>query len=215
MKNREKTETMRLVLDHYGLAMPLSPEIQKRMAKDYNHIYNKVVKRTSQMTAFMAVMTWIFFMLKKIGIPVYVAKVAASAVLVVSIGTGSYVAVNKIVRKPAVPTTKYTVMIRPFVSRSLDKKAGFACAESLRRSLDEKYGQGFSQLASGPGIGETRWTVFGTVEKIKSSTFMIMKLIDSRTSRTVFMAEEKCASPDQCNSAAARMAKKFPSLRNK
>jgi len=211
MKNRVKTGTMRLVLDRYGLSMPLSPETRERMSDDYRNIYDKIMKKTPGVTVFTAVTAWMFFLLKKTGIPVSIAKFATAAVLAVSIGAGIYVSRNKPVplTAPDVPEVKYTVMIRPFSSRSLDQKAGIACAEFLRQSLDDKYGKGYSRISSGTGMGDSQWTVFGTVETVKDSTVMIMKVIDAQTSRTVFMAEEKCGAPDQCGSAAARMAEKF------
>ena len=215
MKNREKTGSMSLLFDHYGLSTPLTPEARQRMEKDYDKIYDKVIKKASGTTLFTAVMTWMFFMLKKAGIPVSIAKFATAAVLVSSVGAGMYVSLNKpgVIPIPAVSAAKYTVMIRPFASRSLDEKAGIACADSLRESLDNKYGKGFSKLATGAGMGDTKWTVFGTVETVKGSAVMIVKVIDAKTSRTVFMAEEKCDAPDKCGPAAARMAGKFSFLK--
>lgn len=211
MKNRDNRESMRMIADHYGLSAPLSPEVRERMAGDYGRIYNEIMKKTSGTALFTSVVVWIFFLLKKSGIPVSAAKFAAASLIIASAGTGVYISMHKpdIVMEPPVPAVKYTVMIRPFASSSLDQKAGAAIADSLRDAIDKKYGDGFSKLAAGTGMGDTRWTVFGTVEYVKSSTVIIIKVVDAETSRTVFMSEEKCAAPDQCRAAAARLAGKF------
>lgn len=206
-----------MIADRYGLSTPLSPEARDRMAADYSRMYNEIMKKTAGTAFFTAVAAWIFFLLKKGGIPVTMAKFAAASLLVVSAGTGVYLSMNKpeMATKPVVPAVKYTVMIRPFVSSSLDQKAGAAVADSLRQAIDNKYGEGFAKIAAGTGMGDTRWTVFGTVESVKGTTVVIIKVVDAGTSRTVFMSEEKCAAQDQCGAAAARLAGKLPFKKRK
>ena len=215
MSKREKNGSLGGLLGRYGLDAPLSPEIRARMAGDYDLVYRKISEKTVRPALIAALAAWIFFLVKKAGIPVPLAKMTAAAAVTASVCAGAYLAMNAPMSPSPAQKIAQTVTIRPFVSRSLDAKAGVACAEALRQALDDTYGRGFSRLASGPGMGNSRWAVFGAVEKSAGSAVMIVKIVDARTSRTVFMTEEKCAAQGDCDSAAGRVVKKFAGWKGK
>ncbi|HOO72572.1 MAG TPA: hypothetical protein PK926_12490 [Spirochaetota bacterium] len=206
--NKNEVRNISQLLGRYGLTAPVSAEMQRRMADDYAPLYRRIVKKAPGAALFGSVIAALFFLVKKMAVPVPLVKAAAAVVLSASVGAGVYLAMSPGLHAP-VPAPG--AIIRPFASSSLDEKTAVELSRGLARSLDRRFGPGYSSLATGPGIAGAGLAVFGTAEAMGNGMIVIVKVIDPETSRLLCILEERFTSADERDRAFERMAARFPS----
>lgn len=97
----ERLEQFGRVLDRMGFAEPAPPELQEYIRKIKRSQFRKTLKRTGAYSFTFALVSYIYFTVKKMGISITIYKSAAilalsSTITAVSIGAGAYFAVKKI-----------------------------------------------------------------------------------------------------------------------
>ena len=209
----DNNKSLHLLLRHYGLSYPVEQNVQARMARDYDRIYKKVLKRTSRITFVAGIIAGIYFLIKKTALPVSFVKIGTAVLLSTAIGTGVYLSM-----KPPVDTAPVldpSVIIRPFTTSSLDQKTGLLVARKLSESLNKISGEGYTGITTKTAIGGAPWSIFGTVEKINGKIIIIAKIIDTKTSRLLLIIEEECGSLEDVDKAINAIARQMPLLKKK
>jgi hypothetical protein len=196
------------VLRQYGLATPLGEDVQRRIARDYSAIYTKIAASSARAGILAGVIAALYFLVKKAALPVPLVKATAVLTLIVSIGAGIYFVSSSSGAGPVY--AEPVVVVRPLSSRTFGAEAGVSLARQLGSALDRRFGAGFSLLASGPEILSAPWALFGTVETIDGSIVIIVKIVDSESSRVKAIAEERCPSLNEAGPALERIAEMFP-----
>ncbi len=89
------------VLDKYKFVEPASPEVQRHIRKIKKAQFKKTLKRTASYSLTFALIGYMYFTIKKLGIGITIVKSAAilaagSTVAAVSIATGTYYTVKHI-----------------------------------------------------------------------------------------------------------------------
>ena len=97
----ERIEQFNRVLDRMGFVEPASPELQEYIRKVKLKQFRKTLKRTRAYSVAFALVTYIYFTLKKMGIGITIYKSAVilalgSSITAASIGAGAYFAVKKL-----------------------------------------------------------------------------------------------------------------------
>ncbi|MCU0821325.1 MAG: hypothetical protein MUC95_02485 [Spirochaetes bacterium] len=97
----ERVEQFHRVLDRMSLVEPASPELQEHIRRIKSTQFRKTLKRAGAYSLSFALISYVYFALKKAGISISIYKSAAivalgSSITAASIGVGAYVAVKKI-----------------------------------------------------------------------------------------------------------------------
>jgi len=86
-------------------------------------------------------------------------------------------------------------------------------ARKLSESLNKISGEGYTGITTKTAIGGAPWSIFGTVEKINGKIVIIVKIIDTRTSRLMLIIEEKSQSLQNIDRAIMAIARQMPLLK--
>jgi len=214
MRNKEpKKQEMQRLLDHYNLAMPITDDMLEHIARRMGPIYSSVVKKTSRYALISAIITGLFFLVKKTGIPLTFVKIAAALAISIPVATVLYFSASW-GKTPAAPLS-YTVTIKPFTSSSLGRETGRLVTDRIHEKLNRLHNASYSRIAEETIIKGTPWALIGSIEKPDSSIHIFIKIINARTSQIIFITEEQVSSLSELDRAVDRICRRLPPLKGK
>jgi len=237
MKERDKNiESLEAVLAKYRLADPVPEGIQKRMMDSKRDIFIRVLKRVGKYTVIIALLQWLYFLLKKFGVGVFASKTVVSVITAAALGGGSYAVMDHITkhRDAAIPSAdvtsvsttndtekkvplpeavrpapaRYTMGISSFTGESVDGKVLNEATDMMRGALDRSAGKSYARVFKS-GVSGVRYSLFGSVESINQRYVVTVKVVDLHTSSIVFVGSEKADSPEGLKKSCVVLAGKI------
>ena len=172
-----------------------------------------MVEKTSRYTLISAIITGLYFLVKKTGIPLTFVKITAALAISIPVVTVIYIGASGS-KTPAVPLS-YTVTIKPFTSSSLGRETGRLVATRIHEKLNRLHNASYSRIAENTIIKGTPWALFGSIEKPDESIHIFIKIINARTSQMIFITEEQISSLSDLDRAVDRICRRLPPLKGK
>ena len=219
MKNyTHDIERLESIMNRYKLVQPKTVDYQKKLLGRKKPVLKKILRILGIYSMFTGALIAVYFLLKKSGITAFTAKIVMAVMTAATVTTSGYFAASYIIPKITADSTeqiitgtglqeenatkskdmvkpvRYTIGIRPLVSKSIDKTLLNSFNNRLIARLRSINGNHYSGIIIKDQPVIMKHEMFSSIESMGDTFILYVKVVDLKTSAIKLLIEKKSTS---------------------